>query len=81
MSQNKKIKIGISCGDFNGVGLEILIKSFMDERARTTDTVILIILLNLIYDLDIIIEIIVFLYFLKSMIIFFGHIYFFTKKN
>ncbi len=59
----------------------ILIKSFMDERARTTDSVILIILLNLIYDLDMIIEIIVFLYLLKSMVIFFGHIYFFTKKN
>ena len=37
----------------------------MDERARTTDSVILIILLNLIYDLDMIIEIIVFLYLLK----------------
>ena len=28
MSQNKKIILGISCGDFNGVGLEILIKAF-----------------------------------------------------
>ena len=59
----------------------IFIKSFMDDRARTTDSVILVILLNLIYDLNIIIEIIVILYFLKSIIIFFGHVYFFAKKK
>ena len=51
----------------------------MDERARTTDSVILIILLNLIYDLDMIIEIIVFLYLLKSMVIFLDII--FLQKN
>ena len=59
----------------------VIIKSFMDERARTTDSVILIILLNLIYDLEMIIELIVFLYLLKSLVMFFGHIYFFTKKK
>ena len=59
----------------------IVIKSFMDERARTTDSVILVILLNLIYDLEMIIELIIFLYLIKSLVIFFGHIYFFTKKN
>jgi 4-hydroxythreonine-4-phosphate dehydrogenase len=33
MSRDKdKIKIGISCGDLNGVGLEVIIKSFLDQR-------------------------------------------------
>ena len=27
-----KIKVAISCGDINGVGLEIIIKSFLDTR-------------------------------------------------
>ena len=53
----------------------------MDERARTTDSVILIILLSLIYNLNYLIELIVLLYFLKSMITFFGYLYLFTKKN
>ena len=57
------------------------IKSFMDERARTTDSVILIMLLSLIYNLNYLIELIVLLYFLKSMITFFGYLYLFTKKN
>ena len=57
------------------------IKSFMDERSRTTDSVILIILLNLIYDLSYLIELIVFLYFLKTLITFFGYLYLFTKKK
>ena len=57
------------------------IKSSMDDRARTTDSVLLIILLNFFYDLDKLIELIVLLYFIKSMIIFLGHIYFFTKKK
>ena len=52
----------------------------MDDRARTTDSVILVILLNLIYDLSIIIEIIVLLYFLKSIIIFF-HVYIFLQRK
>lgn len=29
---NKKIKAAISCGDINGVGLEVVIKSFIDTR-------------------------------------------------
>ena len=57
------------------------IKSSMDDRARTTDSVLLIILLNFFYDLNKLIELIVLLYFIKSMIIFLGHIYFFTKKK
>ncbi len=57
------------------------IKSFMDERARTTDSVILIVLLNLIYDLNYLIELIIILYFLKTIITFFGYLYLFTKKK
>lgn len=29
---NKKIKVAISCGDINGVGLEVVIKTFLDTR-------------------------------------------------
>ena len=57
------------------------IKSFMDDRSRTTDSVILIILLNLIYDLSYLIELIVILYFLKTILTFFGYFYLFTKKT
>ncbi len=31
-SQNRKIKIGISVGDINGVGLEVILKTFNDGR-------------------------------------------------
>lgn len=57
------------------------LKSFMDDRARTTDTVILIIVLNLYFDLLFYIKFIIFLYFLKSMIIFLGNLYYFYFKN
>jgi 4-hydroxythreonine-4-phosphate dehydrogenase len=32
MSKDSKIKIGISIGDINGIGLEVIIKTFMDAR-------------------------------------------------
>lgn len=33
MSRDKgKIKVGISCGDLNGIGLEVAIKTFLDNR-------------------------------------------------
>ncbi len=32
MSNNKKIKLGISIGDFNGIGCEIILKTFEDPR-------------------------------------------------
>ncbi len=32
MSQHKKPVIGISCGDLNGIGIEVIIKSFSDGR-------------------------------------------------
>lgn len=31
-SSEKKIRVGISIGDFNGVGLEVIIKTFLDSR-------------------------------------------------
>ncbi len=30
--RNEKIKVGISCGDLNGIGLEVVIKTFLDSR-------------------------------------------------
>ncbi len=32
MSRGKKIRVGISCGDFNGIGMEIVLKTFSDAR-------------------------------------------------
>lgn len=32
MNKSKKIIIGISIGDFNGVGIEIILKTFLDKR-------------------------------------------------
>lgn len=32
MSKSKKIKVGISCGDVNGIGMEIILKTFADSR-------------------------------------------------
>ena len=32
MKKKDKIKVGISCGDINGVGIEVLLKTFEDKR-------------------------------------------------
>lgn len=32
MSENKTMKVGISCGDLNGIGLEVVLKTFEDTR-------------------------------------------------
>ncbi|MDO9261909.1 MAG: 4-hydroxythreonine-4-phosphate dehydrogenase PdxA, partial [Flavobacteriaceae bacterium] len=32
MSKNENIKVGISVGDINGIGIEIILKSFADKR-------------------------------------------------
>lgn len=32
MSDNSKIVVGISCGDINGIGLEVILKTFSDKR-------------------------------------------------
>jgi len=33
-----KIKVGITCGDFNGIGLEVIIKTFLDNRMHQVCT-------------------------------------------
>ncbi len=32
MDKFEKIKLGISIGDFNGIGIEIILKTFSDKR-------------------------------------------------
>lgn len=32
MKKNDKIKVGISCGDINGIGIEVVLKTFEDNR-------------------------------------------------
>jgi len=32
MKKNEKIKVGISVGDINGIGIEIILKTFSDNR-------------------------------------------------
>jgi 4-hydroxythreonine-4-phosphate dehydrogenase len=32
MHKSEKIKVGISIGDFNGIGIEIILKTFLDKR-------------------------------------------------
>ncbi len=32
MNKSEKIKVGISIGDFNGIGIEIILKTFLDKR-------------------------------------------------
>ena len=32
MENNKKLKVGISIGDMNGIGPEVVLKTFSDKR-------------------------------------------------
>ena len=59
----------------------ICLKAFMDDRARTTDSVLLLIILNILYDFSFLIEAAVVLYFAKNLIVFFGNFYILYKKN
>lgn len=34
MSKHKRLKVGITCGDINGIGLEVILKSLMDSRVH-----------------------------------------------
>ena len=61
--------------------LYIFLKAFMDDRARTTDSVLLLIILNTLYDFNFLIEIAVILYFTKNLIVFIGNFYIHYKKN
>lgn len=38
LEQEGKIKVGISCGDINGVGLEVIMKTFLDNRMHQVCT-------------------------------------------
>ena len=61
--------------------LILLIKNFMDDRSRTTDTVCFLIILEIIYDINYFSQIIFGIYFLKSIIVFFGIFYIFYLKG
>ena len=59
----------------------IFLKAFMDDRARTTDFVLLLIILNILYGFSFLIEAAVILYFAKNLIVFIGNFYILYKKN
>ena len=45
---NRKIRVGISIGDYNGIGLEVIIKTFSDARMMDVCTPIVYGNLNLV---------------------------------
>ena len=59
----------------------IFLKAFMDDRARTTDFVLLLIILNILYGFNFLIEVAVISYFIKSLIVFIINFYLLYKKN
>jgi 4-hydroxythreonine-4-phosphate dehydrogenase len=40
-TQKKQIRVGISCGDVNGIGMEVILKSLQDNRLTQDQTTIL----------------------------------------
>ena len=83
---NKKINLKSSTSEKNDIlkkqSFSIsFIKNFMDDRSRTVDTVCFLIILEIIYELSYFSQIIFGLYFLKSIIIFFGRFYTFYIKG
>ena len=38
---SKKVKVGVSIGDINGIGMEVIIKTFMDKRMQELCTPII----------------------------------------
>ena len=60
----------------------LLIKNFMDDRARTVDAVCFLIFLEIFYNLDYFSKVIFGLFLIKAIIVFFGtfYIYYFKKK-
>ena len=59
----------------------VFLKAFMDDRARTTDSVILLIILNILYEFNFLIEVAVVSYFIKSSIVFIINFYLLYRKN
>lgn len=41
MGSDKKIRVGITCGDLNGIGMEVIIKTMMDSRVTEVCTPVL----------------------------------------
>lgn len=41
MSENRALKVGITCGDLNGIGLEVVLKAFEDNRMHQDITPVL----------------------------------------
>ena len=83
---NKKINLKSSTSEKNDIlkkqSFSIsFIKNFMDDRSRTVDTICFLIILEIIYELSYFSQIIFGLYFLKSIIIFFGRFYIFYIKG
>lgn len=83
---NKKISLKSSTSEKNDISKKqsfsiSFIKNFMDDRSRTVDTVCFLIILEIIYELSYFSQIIFGLYFLKSVIIFFGRFYIFYIKG
>ena len=83
---NKKINLKSSTSEKNDIFKKqsfsiSFIKNFMDDRSRTVDTICFLIILEIIYELSYFSQIIFGLYFLKSVIIFFGRFYIFYIKG
>lgn len=83
---NKKINLKSSTSEKNDIFKKqsfsiSFIKNFMDDRSRTVDTICFLIILEIIYELSYFSQIIFGLYFLKSIIIFFGRFYIFYIKG
>ena len=83
---NKKINLKSNISEENNASKKqsfftLLIKNFMDDRSRTTDTVCFLIILEILYGISYFSQIIFGLYFLKSIIIFFGIFYTFYLKG
>jgi len=82
---NKKIKISSSKKKLKikyneSISIQIL-KNFMDHRARTVDTICLLLLLEIVYNLNYFSKIILILYFVKTILFFLGYLYLYLFKE
>ena len=86
LNEKKKFKIGFY-KDENEIKKKdnlfvVFLKNFMDNKARTVDLVCLLIFLEIFYNIDYFSKFIFGLYFVKSIVLFFGffYVYYFTDK-
>ena len=84
---NKKINLKTDITKENDISKKegfftLLIKNFMDDRARTVDAICFLIFLEIFYNLDYFSKVIFGLFLIKAIIVFFGtfYIYYFKKK-